>query len=739
MTDKLAGLLKLAELGFRLHPLSAWNDEGVSEHNRGKMPVLKNWTDLASSENRKVQNWFTSYPDANWGLVTGMLSNVWVMDIDPPEGEVSLTELLNNRVLPRTPVCVTGSGGRHYYFKFPKDFIVRNVKTGYKGIDVRGEGGQVVVPGSIHAATQNEYYWEKGLAPWETKVAEAPKWLITGLNLDTVKDEWSNIPKVGEHIEDGGRNDAIFGNAYKLALKDDLTEDQIFKMMRDWMDELGYTEFDDSEIQKTVNSAYKRAEAKREKKQALTKNPLVGGMLFDDTANAMRLLHVHGENLIFVEGRGFHYWNGKFWAPDKDGLRTQLLMVGVLEDLMKYAMELIEDASTREVGYKLHKLTASSRNQSRIESALNASTKYIFQESEIVDGPQTRFLLNFKNGTLDMITGELRPHSKDDFLTKMVPYNYNPDAKCPFWENTLQLALEDNSALIGFMQRALGYSISGSVDESCLFVAWGEAGSNGKSTIMEAIQRVLGNSYAKTVDPTMITTGARDLTVLSSLAQVAGIRMVSMSEASENSRFSEALIKQLTGGDTIEAKYYYKDPFSYQPEFKLWLRTNDKPAIYGDSNAIWRRIKLIPFNRAIPKELQLPRHIVDEKLEAESEGILAWMVRGFQEYWKTHSLEAPEEIEKAVSDYRDENDVIRQFLDEHITKKPGATVARQVLYHAFTNWMKDNGFRYIMTSNKFGHRVGKILEQPAAEAQRVRNQVVWSNIELSEEALFGAL
>ena len=230
MDSKLEGLLRLAKLGLRLHPLSAWNDESVSPHNRGKMPILKNWTDLASSEEKKIRNWFISFPNANWGLVTGMLSNVWVMDIDPPEGEVSLTELLNNRELPKTPTSITGSGGRHYYFKFPKECIVRNVKTGFRGIDVRGEGGQVVVPGSIHAATQNEYKWVEGLAPWEVDFAEAPPWLISGLNLDTVRDEWAGIPKVGEHIEDGGRNDAIFGNSYKLALKDDLSEDQIFKM-----------------------------------------------------------------------------------------------------------------------------------------------------------------------------------------------------------------------------------------------------------------------------------------------------------------------------------------------------------------------------------------------------------------------------------------------------------------------------------------------------------------------------
>ena len=294
-------------------------------------------------------------------------------------------------------------------------------------------------------------------------------------------------------------------------------------------------------------------------------------------------------------------------------------------------------------------------------------------------------------------------------ITKMVPIDYNKDAKCEFWKNTFDLVFDENADLITFMQKALGYSITGSVDERCFFICWGESGANGKSTILETVQDMLGVGYAQMSDMVVITSSTTDNRVSSSLAKLQGARFVSMNEAEENQKLSEALVKQLTGGDTVQACFKYKNPFEYKPIFKLWIRTNEKPIIRSQNNSIWDRIKLIPFEKPIPKEKRLPRSEVDAKLLEEREGILTWLVDGAMQWIKDGSLNDPNQVSAAVQGYRTDSDIVRLFIEECGEEQRNSKVKSAEAYQAFVGWSRDAGERYVMTRTKFVQRCSSIL------------------------------
>jgi putative DNA primase/helicase len=188
----------------------------------------------------------------------------------------------------------------------------------------------------------------------------------------------------------------------------------------------------------------------------------------------------------------------------------------------------------------------------------------------------------------------------------------------------------------------------------------------------------------------------------------------------------------LTGGDTVEACKKYHEPFNYIPAFKLWIRTNDKPAIRGVNDAIWRRVKLIPFIKPIPADKRKRRDIIDAALATEAAGILAWCIRGAMEWFKS-GLQAPEVVDEAVNTYRSEMDIVQQFYDECIIFTPGATVSRADIYQAFLGWCKENGYKFFMSADSLGRRFGKKLETPQAREKR-NGKYVWVDIRLTDSA-----
>lgn len=297
------------------------------------------------------------------------------------------------------------------------------------------------------------------------------------------------------------------------------------------------------------------------------------------------------------------------------------------------------------------------------------------------------WLLNCSNGTIRLTTGELRPHERRDLITRLAPVDYDRQAACELWEKFLDRIQEGNYDVIHFIKRALGYALTGSTREQALFVLWGK-GANGKSTALNMVKEILGTYARQTPTETLLYKPTPTLN--NDIARLDGPRFVAAFESDSGRRLAESLVKQLTGGDSVAARFLYGEYFDFVPQFKLFLSTNSKPQIRGVDNGIWRRLRLIPFNVQIP-EVEQDKELPD-KLRLEAPGILAWLVHGCR-WWFDEGLGTPPEVLTATADYRAEMDVLADFLGECCIVAPGATATAADLYCAYGTWASDQGLR----------------------------------------------
>jgi putative DNA primase/helicase len=715
VAKNIDSILQLASLGLRIHPLLAKN----------KVPIIKAWQEKATCDEAMIHKWSATHPDCNWGMATGSASGVFVVDLDPKSGgDKSWRKLLKDHPCPNTPCVITGSGGSHLYFRYPKNSDIRNSasKVG-KGIDVRGEGGQVVIPPSTHP-NGTLYKWKE--SPFDIKFAKAPRWL---LDLISTMQGDNGSTAIGDKMEKGTRNSQIYHQSLHLARQGALQEITV-GVMKAWCKSTGETDMPAGEIEATVASAYKY-HAEEDKKVEATAD-----IELSDTGNAQRLLNTFSDKVLYTPSIGWHIWDDRHWGYDDESLKTTKLamdtitvMKGEVQDQIAAAVDLTKVKSL----YRMLNWAITSHNVGRLKAMTDASKSFpqMVRAHDQLDCAGTDFLLNLTNGTLDMRTGILAPHDPRQYITRLVPHAYDPKAKCPTWLQTLRLAFYGDQELIDYFQRAIGYSLSAALSEQCFFICWGESGNNGKSTLMEAIQRILGPDYATMVDARVVASRDKDNHVLSSLAMLNKVRIVSINEVAETAVLDEELIKQLTGGDTLQAKKLYMDPFTYKPVFKIWLRANNRPTVRGTGEAFWRRVKLIPFVHPIPLEKRRPRHEIDALLTSEAGGILAWAVRGFQTWYKT-GLQDPEEVRVAAAEYRNASDIVNQFFEECLLENEKASVSRQTLYYAFREWSRDQGLRYTMTASRFAKRLNVKLNQ--VERAKEKGVPVWTGIELNDNA-----
>jgi putative DNA primase/helicase len=335
------------------------------------------------------------------------------------------------------------------------------------------------------------------------------------------------------------------------------------------------------------------------------------------------------------------------------------------------------------------------------------------------------WLFNCRNGTLDLRAGELREHRREDYITALCPTDYCPDAPCREWERFLGAVFPDaedepDHGLILFVQRLLGRCLSGDTSEQVLPIFWG-GGANGKSTLVNAVLDTIGGDYAMkaNTDLLMASRGERHPT---ELAQLFGKRLVVASETQEGRRLNESLVKELTGGEPIRARRMREDFWQFSPTHKVLLLTNHKPRVVGDDEAIWRRLRLVPFSATfwdaddpgkdpslLPENRRQDKRL-GEKLAAEREGILAWLVRGCLD-WRRDGLTLPEQVKVATREYRQDEDVIKLWLAENcLTGRSDYRCRASALYTNYRAWceragehpLKQKSFGAVMTDRGFG-------------------------------------
>jgi putative DNA primase/helicase len=377
-----------------------------------------------------------------------------------------------------------------------------------------------------------------------------------------------------------------------------------------------------------------------------------------DLGNARRLIAKHGPNLRYVSSwKKWLYWDGKRWREDSEG------QVYRLAKRVVHAIRREVIAADDKQAEAILRWSIASESRSRLDSmiALAWSEEGIPIEAGQLDTDP--MLLNVKNGTIDLRTGELREHRREDLITKMAPVIFEKDARCPNWLATLNLIFSEDQELIKYFQQLCGLALTGDVSEQYLPILHG-GGSNGKSTLVNALLDLLGPDYAMKAPPELLI-GGRGRRHPTERAALYGKRLVVAIETEEGDRLDETQVKELTGSDPITARRMREDFWTFNPTHKVMLCTNHKPEVHGTDHAIWRRLKLVPFNVTISNDKA--DKAMPKKLRMEAPGILAWCVQGSLDWQKAGRIAAPKIVEDVTKEYRASQDVISDFIAEHLT------------------------------------------------------------------------
>ena len=422
----------------------------------------------------------------------------------------------------------------------------------------------------------------------------------------------------------------------------------------------------------------------------------------------------------YVPGIGWHQWTGTRWSTDTPG-GLYPLIDKMQEDLMRAAKE-IKDEEARAKDRKALINLESHDRQTTIIKACEHVPDLITQACDL---DKDNMLLNVANGTLDLSTGRLQPHNPADRITRVINIDYDPGATCPTFMKFLKWAMCSDADLVLYLQRFIGYCLTGDISEQVLNF-WYGTGGNGKSTLMNVIQWLLCD-YGTCADTGLIMkaeAGGTDSNRLYMLAELRGARLVTLSEVNDGQKLDEAQIKSFTGGDVITARQVYERPFSYVPQAKLIGFGNYRPHVRGTDYGIWRRIHLVPF-AAVITDADKDTHLAD-KLRNELPGILNWAVQGCLA-WQEQGLHAPNAIKAAVEGYRQNEDTFQSWLSECCSRDESKRTASAQLTASFKEY---SGWR--ISDKKFSE-----LMKYAGFEKRFSNGTFWLGIFLGNGGMEG--
>lgn len=427
----------------------------------------------------------------------------------------------------------------------------------------------------------------------------------------------------------------------------------------------------------------------------------------DDTGNARRFRDQYADRVRYnPTDKCWLVWDGIRWQ--RDDLASIKRLADEMLDQMERACFGIRDGNT-----------AAAMRRHVQKSRSSRSKEAFLKEAQHLPGipmlpeqfDRSRGLLNLKNGILDLGKGKLLPHDREKYITRLAQVEYQPDATAPTWEGFIRSITGGDRTLAEYLQVMLGYCISGSTREQCMFFLYGD-GANGKSTFLETLAKLLGDYCMNAQADTITSARSRSSgAARSDVARLKGARLVTIEEGDQGAMLDEGLVKQMTGGNTITARFQYGKEFEFRPEFKLMEATNHLPRIHGTDLGIWRRIRLVPFTQCIPPEKQ--DILLPQKLEAELPGILNWALEGLRKWLansqggKRHGLPVCPAVDDAVNAYKQDQDRIAAFLADCTEPAPRQTVQASVLFRTYLNWCADNNEKWRMANKQFGVEVKK--------------------------------
>lgn len=668
MNKTLSSAIEYAARGWPCHPLKPGE----------KLPILKGWPTEASCDRHLLEEWFPEGTDRNLGIITGERSGLIVIDVDPRSGgEASFAEAeANFGKLPPTARVTTGSGGFHLYFRIPAGVTGlhdAHIPGEYPGIDLKA-AGNLVAPPSIHPMTGQPYVWDT-----KDPIAEAPAWLVDAAR-KTRSNEFqrrtsSSLGGTSVTLIEGGRNNALTSMAGTLRARGN-SEAEILALLLVFNRDRCFPPLGVSEVRDIARSIANYEPGSR---HADT-----------DVGNARRLVDsLAGRARFDHSSRSWYLFDGQVWRRDADGAIVRAAKA--VGDQLLAAANAINDPDRRKP-----QIAFASRSQSH--TRIKAMTDLAQSEAGVpiaaTEFDRPAHLLNVANGTVDLRTGLLRPHERDDLLTRQINIAFDPNALCPTFEKFVSDIFQGDAELIEFVQRVFGYAATGETREQLFMVLHGD-GANGKSTLLKAVSDALGPYAMHTPTETLLahTGGASN-----DVARLMGARFVTASEADANQRLNESFIKQVTGDEPVTSRYLYGEFFTYTPVFKLVLATNALPQVNGNDPALFRRLRLIPFNRVFTADEQDKQ--LGSKLAAELPGILAWLVRGAVK-WYAEGLNSPAAVLHAGAEFRADSDTVGTYIEDRCELIAEETVQATRLFQDYRRYTESGG-RSPLNQTSFG-------------------------------------
>ena len=683
----LQDALRYAFAGIPVFPLAGKKPiemPGVENVDGFIIPPGQSGFHQATTDPSKIERWFTAYGEPNLGTPTGVHIDAVtgqpnarpfdVLDIDPDHGGMASLALLmrSHGELPETAQQITGSGGHHYCFL--SDGKVKNSAGGIApGIDVRGTGGYIVLPPSIHPDTLEPYRWaqdvtEAELAPW-------PEWLLTLISEISRKRQST---EVGARIPLGVQEATLMRMAGAMR-RHSATKSEIYAALIVVAQERCDPPVSPADVERMATSASSYAPG----------DNLIGFPI-DDAGNAERLVARYGPVIRHVSDSragadGWYFYDGRVWEDSTSKVvQHQLETARAYQDAAAAMPEDDAEQLAKKVAHtKNAKAMANERGMTALRKLAATFPEIEVERSELDADP---WLFNCANGILDVSTGELLPHDASHMLTRQSPVIYDPDAQSDLWDSYLEWLTAGRNDLARFLQVAAGYSMTADAREEKLFFIHGRAAS-GKTTFVESVKAVMG-SYAMTADFSTFLKGHSVGGPRTDIARLHGARYVSSVEVDQGQALAEGLVKQMTGGDAITARFLYAAEFEFHASHKLWLVANDAPKVSSEDDGLWRRILRIPCDNVVPegqRDTTLKPRLKDTALSGPA--ILAWMVKGAQ-IWRQEGLIVPESIRQATLDYQESQDPITDFIKESCEPEPGGSVLVADLWTAYLAYCK---------------------------------------------------
>ena len=385
------------------------------------------------------------------------------------------------------------------------------------------------------------------------------------------------------------------------------------------------------------------------------------------------------------ERKLWYIFGGKHWEPDVGGLKAMELCKTLADELMVYALNIADEQTRKEYIDQCKKWQVRRNRETILKDAQGV---YPIPMQAFDADP---FLFNCQNGTMHLQDSLFLPHDPEEKLTKISGVVYEPSARCDRFDAFVDEIMSGDQARARFLQRALGYALSGDTRFECLFILYGATTRNGKGTLMESVLRVMGD-YGSTVRPETISMkqNVSSQNPTEDIARLTGIRFANISEPSRGLLLNAAQVKSMTGNDTLNARFLHENSFDFQPQFKIYMNTNYLPVVTDITLFSSGRIMIIPFERHFEENQQdrTLKHLFVQP--SNQSAILNWLLEGYRAL-EVEGLVMPDSVRFATERYRHESDKVGLFIEDEMEPIPNAEERTSAVYDRYKRWCEANG------------------------------------------------